>query len=172
MVALKLKDGIQPISSDSYEDSELVTYAEAKRSTNPKPYIAATVLSSSVDGNMFVLGDERNTSEPTTRKRRSTTSDYFNGPLEPGASYTIFQRVIFNCKVFMIGNLKLIQTTKTEHETNFLQYVWCLNISFWRQRMQKLNGKIQYSRFSLGNKGLVLALFLPLPFTNFVAPPR
>ena len=107
MVALKLKDGIQPISSDSYEDSELVTYAEAKRSTNPKPYIAATVLSSSVDGNMFVLGDERNTSEPTTRKRRSTTSDYFNGPLEPGASYTIFQRVIFNCKVFMIGTLKI-----------------------------------------------------------------
>ncbi len=106
MVALKVKDGEQPISSDSYEDSKLVTYAEAKRSTNPKPYIAATVLSSSVDGNMFVLGDERNTNEPTTRKPRSTASDYFNGPLEPGTNYTIFQRVIINCKVFMMAILK------------------------------------------------------------------
>ena len=96
VVALKLKDGKEPASSDSYENSELVTYAEAENSTKPKPYIAAVVTSSGVDGNMFVLGDGRNTDDPTSRKRRSTTSDYFNGPLEPGTSYSVFQRIIIN----------------------------------------------------------------------------
>jgi hypothetical protein len=96
VVALKLKDGKEPASSDSYENSELVTYAEAENSTKPKPYIAAVVTSSGVDGNMFVLGDGRNTDDPTSRKRRSTTSDYFNGPLQPGTSYSVFQRIIIN----------------------------------------------------------------------------
>ena len=96
MVALKLKDGKEPASSDSYENSELVTYGEAENSTKPKPYIAAVVTSSGVDGNMFVLGGGRNTDNPTSRKRRSTTSDYFNGPLEPGTSYSVFQRIIIN----------------------------------------------------------------------------
>ncbi|CAB3981686.1 Receptor-type tyrosine- phosphatase delta, partial [Paramuricea clavata] len=96
VVASKLKDGKEPASSDSYENSELVTYAEAGKSTNPKPYIAAVVTSSGVDGNMFILGDGRNTDNPTTRKQRSTTSDYFNGPLQPGTSYSVFQRIIIN----------------------------------------------------------------------------
>ncbi|CAB4002471.1 Receptor-type tyrosine- phosphatase delta, partial [Paramuricea clavata] len=96
VVAFKLKDDKEPTSSDSYENSELVTYVEAENSTNWKPYIAAVVTSSGVDGNMFVLGDGRNTDDPTSRKRRSTTSDYFNGPLEPGTSYIIFQRIIIN----------------------------------------------------------------------------
>ncbi|CAB4019238.1 Hypothetical predicted protein [Paramuricea clavata] len=91
MVALKLKDGKKPTSSDSYENSELVTYAEARKLTNSKPYIAAVVTSSGVDGNMFILGDGRNTSNPTSRRRRSTSSDYYNGPLEPGTSYSIFK---------------------------------------------------------------------------------
>jgi hypothetical protein len=95
-VALKLQDGKEPASSDSYENNELVTYAEAENSTKPKPYIAAVVTSSGVDGNMFVLGDGRNTDDSTSRKRRSTTSDYFNGPLEPGTSYSVFQRIIIN----------------------------------------------------------------------------
>ena len=103
VVALKLKDGKEPASSDSYENSELVTYAEAENSTNPKPYIAAVVTSSGVDGNMFVLGDGRNTDDPTSRKRRSTTSDYFNGPLEPGTSYSVFQRIIINEMVCIGG---------------------------------------------------------------------
>ncbi len=47
MVALKLKDGKEPTSSASYENNELVTYAEARKSTNPKPYIAAVVTSRS-----------------------------------------------------------------------------------------------------------------------------
>jgi hypothetical protein len=96
VVALKLQDGKEPASSDSYQNSELVTYVEAGKSTKPKPYIAAVVTSSGVDGNMFVLGDGRNTDNPTSRKRRSTTSDYFNGLLEPGTSYSIFQRIIIN----------------------------------------------------------------------------
>ena len=98
-MALKLKDGKEPTSSASYENNELVTYAEARKSTNPKPYIAAVVTSSGVDGNMFILGDGRNTNEPTARRRRSTSRDYYNGPLEPGASYSVFQRIFINKEV-------------------------------------------------------------------------
>jgi hypothetical protein len=58
---LKLEDGKEPTSSDSYKNSELETYAEAGKLTNPKPYIAAVVASSGVDGNMFILGDGINT---------------------------------------------------------------------------------------------------------------
>ena len=99
MAALKLKDGKEPTSSDSYQSSELVTYAEARKSTNPKPYVAAVVASSEVDENMFILGDGRNTSDQTSRRRRSISSDYYNGPLEPGTSYSIFQRIVLNNKV-------------------------------------------------------------------------
>ena len=98
-MALKLKDGKEPTSSDSYQNSELVTYVEARKSTNPKPYIAAVLASSGVDTNMFILGDGRNTSYPTSRRRRSTSSDYYNGPLEPGTSYSIFQRIVLIDKV-------------------------------------------------------------------------
>jgi hypothetical protein len=105
VVALKLQDGKAPASSDSYENNELVTYAEAGKSSNPKPYIAAVVTSSGVDGNMFVLGDGRNTDNPTSRKRRSTASDYFNGPLEPGTSYSVFQRIIINEMVWYWGGM-------------------------------------------------------------------
>jgi hypothetical protein len=99
VVALNLKDGKERASSDSYENNELVTYAEAENSTKMKPYIAAVVKFGGIDGNMFILGDGKNTDGPTSRKRRSTTSDYFNGPLEPGTSYGIFQRIIINDKV-------------------------------------------------------------------------
>jgi hypothetical protein len=105
VVALKLKDGKEPASSDSYENDELVTYAEAENSTKPKPYIAVVVTSSGVDGNMFVLGDGRNTDNPTSRKRRSTASDYFNGPLQPGTSYSVFQRIIINEMVWYWGGV-------------------------------------------------------------------
>jgi hypothetical protein len=100
-VALKLKDGKEPTSSDSYENSELVTYAEARKSTNPKPYIAVVVTSK--DENLFILGNGRNTSNPTLRRRKSTSSsDYHNGPLEPGTSYSIFQRIFINDKVWYL----------------------------------------------------------------------
>ncbi|CAB4038919.1 Receptor-type tyrosine- phosphatase delta, partial [Paramuricea clavata] len=98
VVALNLKDGKEPASSDSYQNSELVTYSEARKSTNPKPYIAAVVTSSTDINNMFILGDGKNTSDPTSRRRRSTTSDYYNGPLEPGTSYSVFQRIFTNEK--------------------------------------------------------------------------
>jgi hypothetical protein len=99
-VALKLKDGKKVQSPASYENNELVTYAEAKQSTIPKPYIAAIVTSR--DGNMFILGDGRNTNNPTSRRRRSTSSDYYNGLLEPGTSYSIFQRIFINNKVWYL----------------------------------------------------------------------
>ena len=107
-MALKLKDGKEPTSSpDSYENIALVTYAEAKKSSNPKPYIAAVITSK--NENMFILGDGRNTSNPTSRRRRSTSSDYYNGPLEPGTSYSIFQRIIIDKEVCYLLLLSCIQ---------------------------------------------------------------
>ena len=98
VVALKLKGGKEPTTSpDSYENNDLVTYAEAKRSTNPKPYIAAVMTSK--NENMFILGDGKNTSNPTSRRLRSISSDYFNGPLEPGTSYSIFLRIFMSKEV-------------------------------------------------------------------------
>ena len=99
MVALKLIEGKEHSSPDNYKVDDLVTYADTRSLSNQKPYIAAVITSSSVDGNVFVLGNGRNTNHPRRRKRRSTTSGYFNGPLEPGASYIIFQRIIINNEV-------------------------------------------------------------------------
>ena len=96
-MALRLVDGKEPLSSGSYENNELVTYDEARKSSNPQPYIAAVVTSKNT--NMFILGDGRNTSNPTLRRRRSASSDYYNGPLEPDTSYSIFQRIILNVQV-------------------------------------------------------------------------
>ena len=98
MVALKLQDGKDLSSPDSYNNNDLVTYDEARKYSNPKPYIAAVVTPK--NENMFILGDGRNTSDPTSRRRRSTSRNYFNGPLEPGTSYRIFQRIFINEEVF------------------------------------------------------------------------
>ena len=111
-MALKLEDGKEPSSSGSYENNELVTYEEARKSSNPQPYIAAVVTSK--NENMFILGDGRNTSNPTSRRRRSTLSDYYNGPLEPGTSYSIFQRIFINEKVHVMLMLSSSQTLVTK----------------------------------------------------------
>ena len=100
-MALKLEDGKEPSSPDSYENNDLVTYEEARKSSIPKPYIAAALKSK--NENIFILGDGRNTSNPTSRRRRSTSSDYYNGPLESGTSYSIFQRIFINEKVLCLG---------------------------------------------------------------------
>lgn len=92
MVAVKVLDSDDDESPDSFENAELMTYAEAKNSKNPIPYIAAVITPSSFT-KLFTLGDGKNTSYPTTRRRRSTSSDYHNGPLEPNQSYRIFQRI-------------------------------------------------------------------------------
>ncbi|XP_028402627.1 uncharacterized protein LOC114525465 [Dendronephthya gigantea] len=95
VVALELRkssDCLRP--SSSYND--LVTYKEATTSAEPKPYIAAVITSR--DKNMFILGDGGNTSFQTTRRRRSSTNVYYNGPLESGASYSIFQRIFLDDK--------------------------------------------------------------------------
>jgi hypothetical protein len=98
-VALKLEDSKQPTSLPvSYKNDELVTYAEATKSTYPRPYVAAVITSE--NENIFVLGDGRNTSFAKSRKRRSTLSDYHNGPLEPGTSYSIFLRIFINKEVY------------------------------------------------------------------------
>ena len=92
VIALKLSDGKLPSSSpDSYSESDLVIYDEAKRSSQPRPYIAA-VLTVSTE-NEFKLGDGSSSSLPTRRRRRSSSGAYYNGPLDPGTSYSIFQRV-------------------------------------------------------------------------------
>ena len=94
VVALKLTNVPEILPPDYYEDTDLVTYAEMKNIANSKPYVAAVFTSSTVDGNIFVLGDGRITDDPTSR----TKSDYVNGPLEPGTSYRIFQKIIINKK--------------------------------------------------------------------------
>ena len=96
MVVLKLKDNTDRLSADNYKIDDLLTYTEAKSLTNQKPYIAAVITASGVDENAFVLGDGRNTSCSSRHKRRSTMTGYFNGPLEPGTSYSIFVRIIIN----------------------------------------------------------------------------
>ena len=93
MVALKSPDDEELKSPSSFENEELLTYAEARKSTDPKPYIAAVFTE--IRKRTFTLGDGKNTSTSTSRRRRSTSSDYHNGPLEPGTSYRIFQRVFF-----------------------------------------------------------------------------
>ena len=100
VVALKLKEGKEFSSPDSYKNNDLVKY-EARKSSNPRPYIAAVVTSK--NENIFTLGDGRNTSDPTSRRRRSTSSDYYNGPLESGTSYSIFQRIFISGEVFRLS---------------------------------------------------------------------
>jgi hypothetical protein len=99
VVVLKLKDNTGRLSPDNYKIDDLLTYTEAKNLTNQKPYIAAVITASGVDKNAFVLGDGRNTNDPTRYKHRSTSIGYFNGPLKPGTRYSIFLRIIINDKV-------------------------------------------------------------------------
>ena len=93
-MALRLTDDEKTVSPDIYEDIDLVIYARTQNKTNPKPYVAALFTSGGND-NTFILGDGRITDDPTTR----TANDYFNGPLEPGVTYKIFQRIIINKEV-------------------------------------------------------------------------
>ena len=79
-----------------------MTFAEAKNSTELQPYIAAVFRSSGIKESVFILGDGRYTDGQTSR----ITNGYYNGPLEPGASYSIFQRVVVNEKV-CIGHIDL-----------------------------------------------------------------
>ncbi|XP_028405442.1 uncharacterized protein LOC114528043 [Dendronephthya gigantea] len=97
VVALKLKEGEEIESSSTYEDNELVTYAEAIKSRHPIPYIAAVILFSGVNDNNFILGDGSNTSDATTERGFAKTG-YYNGPLEPGSSYSIFLRIFLGDK--------------------------------------------------------------------------
>ncbi|XP_028402633.1 uncharacterized protein LOC114525468 [Dendronephthya gigantea] len=112
VVALKLKDGKEPKSSGSYDNNELVTYAEARKSSDPKPYIAAVFTSGDVNENVFILGDGKNTSDLTSRRRRSTASDYYNGPLESGTRYSIFQRMILNDQDYYSTDWSPVSKTK------------------------------------------------------------
>ena len=116
MVALKLQDGKEFSPPDSYENNELVMYDVARK--NPKPYVAAVVTSK--NENMFILGDGRNTSDPTSRRRRSTSNDYYNGPLEPGTSYRIFQRIFIN-KVTSVDVRKFLQNIFLTVNVQYLQ---------------------------------------------------
>ena len=107
VVVLKIQDGKEPLSPDIYENDDLVTYNEAQKSSIPKPHIAPVVTSK--NENKFILGDGRNTSNPTSRRRRSTSSDYYNGPLEPDTSYSIFQRIFINEEVwFLVGEASIV----------------------------------------------------------------
>ena len=72
---------------------------ETEISSNPQPYIAAVVAFSDLTESVFVLGDGSNTSASMSERRRSISSDYYNGPLKPGTSYRVFQRFFINQQV-------------------------------------------------------------------------
>ncbi|XP_046856964.1 uncharacterized protein LOC124450352 isoform X2 [Xenia sp. Carnegie-2017] len=92
-VALKKKNGKQPLSSEQYEIKDLLTYEEAVVSKDSKPYIAAVIMNDTQrNEKQFTLGDGRYTNEPMKVSDKSRR--FHNGPLESGASYIIFQRVI------------------------------------------------------------------------------
>ncbi len=99
VIALKIIEGKQVKSPSSYRNDELVTYAEAKGSTEPRPYIASAFSASRPENRVFVLGDGKNTTYSAGPKRRSSSSDYYNGPLEGATSYSIFQRIFVDNKV-------------------------------------------------------------------------
>ena len=99
VVVWKLTNGKEPALSGSYKNNELVTYAEHENSSNRQPYIAAAITFSDFDENVFILGDGSNTHEPASQRRRFTTSDYYNGPLDPTTSHRIFLRIFLNYKV-------------------------------------------------------------------------
>ncbi|XP_046858811.1 uncharacterized protein LOC124452272 [Xenia sp. Carnegie-2017] len=73
----------------NFENTDLVTYSKAISSTQPMPYIAAVVSRRDFKPD-FTLGHGENT------MRRSNGENYYNGPLKPGTSYKIFQRVFIN----------------------------------------------------------------------------
>jgi hypothetical protein len=95
VVALKLTEYQETVSSDNYDEIDLLNFSRMQNKTKPKPYIAAVFTSSGVGESTFILGDGRITDYPTSR----TTSYYYNGPLEPGTSYKIFQRIVINEEV-------------------------------------------------------------------------
>ena len=93
VIALKLSDGELPSSNpDSYNEGDLVTYDEAKSSSQPKPYTASVLTMSTVESE-FKLGNGSSSRLPTRRRRRSSSDTYRNGPLDPGTSYSVFLRV-------------------------------------------------------------------------------
>ena len=103
-MALKLPDGQTPKSPDTYKNSDLVTYGEA-RNAGAKAYIASVITPSVVGNYTFVLGDGTNTTNPSTaRRRRSTASHYYNGPLESSTSYRISQRVFIGKVSFQFSH--------------------------------------------------------------------
>ena len=102
MVALKVSQGQQPKAPESYKIEDLVTYAQAKNSYEPKPYIASVLNARDLENNEFVLGDGTNTSLFEKQKRRSLVNEFYNGPLEPTTSYSIFQRIFVEGKVYKV----------------------------------------------------------------------
>ena len=99
VVVLKVKDGKQPNSPGSYRNDELLSYSNARRLSEPRPYISCVISHRSLESDVFVLGNGKNTTYSSGRKRRAATSDFFNGPLEGDTSYSISLRVFVDDKV-------------------------------------------------------------------------
>lgn len=85
------------------KNDDLVSYSEAISSAQPKPYIAAVIFPITKNTSLFTLGDVANT--VVTRRRRSDGRKHQNGPLKPGTSYKIFQRVFVDDQVSSEINL-------------------------------------------------------------------
>ncbi|XP_031573109.1 receptor-type tyrosine-protein phosphatase delta-like [Actinia tenebrosa] len=83
----------QDKNPDEYKPSDLLTYQEArKRKPDLVPYITAEFSAEDFHSyRIFRVGDAKNYST-TARRRRDTDGHYYNGPLEPGTYYSVFQR--------------------------------------------------------------------------------
>ena len=101
VVVLKVKEGKQPNSPDSYSNDELLSYANARRLSEPRPYIACVISRGSHESDVLVLGNGKHSTHSSGRKRRTSTSDFFNGPLEGDTSYSISLRVFVDDKVLI-----------------------------------------------------------------------
>lgn len=82
---------------DDYPPEKMFTYVGAKQQKpDLVPYIAAQFPASDFTKyRLFKVGDGNNFSIGA-RKRRDTTDQYFNGPLDPSTFYTMFQRAAIN----------------------------------------------------------------------------
>ena len=136
VVVIKEVEGKQPKSPGSYKSDELVTYADAKRSTVPRPYIAAVFSSGNLQRDVFVLGDGKNTTYSYGRKRRAATSaEYFNGPLEGDTSYSIFQRVFVGDKVLCKFIPVSFPQLSCTNQLNLLVNIWIMVFELNYSRM-------------------------------------
>lgn len=81
------------------------------------PYVAARLTEFPVDG-FFTIGDGRTSAKESKRRRRST-NDYVNVPLQPNQDYAWFQRTCVTKVTCLVHCLKWLSTNPHQKEGKF-----------------------------------------------------